>query len=267
MERQARHDAWAAAENYERYMGRWSRAVAAGFLDWLAPPAEADWLDVGCGTGALSAAILKAAAPRSLVAVEPARGFRARAEEALADPRAQVLAGEAEALPVTPGSADVAVSALVLNFVPDRAEALAEARRALRPGGRLGFYVWDYPGGGMEMLAAFWEAARTLDPHAADLDEARRFAFCTPDALVALARGAGFRGLEAAPIEVPTRFASFEDFWDPFTLGTGPAPGYCASLATETREALRDRLDTELPRDADGGIELRARAWAVKGTT
>ena len=123
--------------------------------------------------------ILSRAAPRSVTAIDPSDDFLARARATSADPRATFLVGDAQALQVADASADVAVSGLVLNFVPDRPRALAELRRALRPGGLVGFYVWDYPGGGIEFLEAFWSAARALDPAAAELAESRRFAFCT----------------------------------------------------------------------------------------
>lgn len=267
MPEQTRHDAWQAGESYDRYMGRWSRALAPRFLDWLNPPAGLDWLDVGCGTGALSEAVLAAAAPGSIVAVEPSEGFLARAQARLADPRISFRQGSAEALPVETASCDIAASALVLNFVPDRAKALAEMRRALRPGGTLAFYVWDYPGGGVQFMRAFWTAATALDPQAADLKEDRRFPFCTAPALTELARAAGLDAVACESITVPTVFRDFDDLWQPFTLGAGPAPGYCVSLPAEARERLREKLRDILPIAADGTIALTVRAWAVRGVS
>lgn len=260
----ARHDAWSAAESYDVYMGRWSRAVAPPFLDWLAAPPNADWFELGCGTGALSAGILATCDPRSLTAVEPSDGFRARAEAAVPDPRARFLAGDADTLPVEAASQDVAVSGLVLNFVPDRAQALAGLRAALRPDGLLGCYVWDYPGGGMQILDAFWRAAAATDPAAAGLDEGRRFPFCTREALAAMTADAGFSAIETKAIEVPAVFPDFDAYWHPFTLGAGPAPGYLASLEAPARERLREYLRSALPMGPDGAIRLSARAWAVK---
>ena len=180
------------------------------------------------------------------------------------DKRVTFRLGHAEALPVETASCDAVGSALMLNFVPDRARALAEMRRALRPGGLVAFYVWDYPGGGLELVHAFWVAAAALDPAAGDLSEDRRFPMCTPDALTALATGAGLARVECTAIEVPTVFRDFEDYWHPFTLGAGPAPGYCASLAPEARQRLKERLQATLPRRPDGSIHLEARAWAVR---
>ena len=267
MSESTRHDAWAAGDSYDAYMGRWSRQLAPRFLDWLGAPQGGDWLEVGCGTGALSAAILARCNPRSLLAIEPSDGFLATARRNVPDPRATFERGDAQALPAPDASRDAIVSALVLNFVPDRAKALAEMRRVARPGARIGFYVWDYPGGGMEMMRTFWRAATALDPTAAELNEDRRFPFCTPEGLSALAREAGVANVECEAIEVPTVFKDFDDYWRPFTLGTGPAPGYCMSLAPEARERLRRKLEESLPRDPDGAIGLKARAWAVKGAS
>jgi SAM-dependent methyltransferase len=180
--------------------------------------------------------------------------------------RVHVQVGDARALPAESASRDAIVSGLVLNFVSDKPSALAEMRRVARTGATVAFYVWDYPGGGMEIMQTFWTAAVALDPAAGDLSEDRRFPMCTPDALTALAADAGLTRVACAPIEVPTVFRDFDDYWHPFTLGAGPAPGYCASLAPEARQRLRDRLQASLSCHADGSIHLRARAWAVRST-
>jgi SAM-dependent methyltransferase len=262
----ARHDAWAAGESYDAYMGRWSRRIAPMFLALLAAPPDLDWLDVGCGTGALSAAILAGCAPRSLVGVDPSPGFLARAAATIDDPRAVFRLGEAGALPVEPASRDLVVSGLVLNFVPDRGAALAEMRRAARPGGRVAFYLWDYPGGGVGFMRAFWQTAVLLDPAAAELGEARRFPFCTPDALTRLAEAAGLADVDCAALETTSVFRDFDDLWRPFTLGAGPAPGYVASLPAAARDALGEALAARLAAAPDGTIRLPLRAWAVLAT-
>ena len=138
-------------------------------------------------------------------------------------------------------------------------------KRAARAGATVAFYVWDYPGGGVEFLQAFWTAAIALDPDAQDLAEDRRFAFCTSAGLTGLAEAAGLRSVEGTALEVPTVFRDFDDLWHPFTLGAGPAPGYCAKLDPDSRERLREVLSRGLPRAEDGSIPLKARAWAVRG--
>ncbi len=265
MTQASRHDAWQAGERYEAYMGRWSRQIAPRFLDWLAAPGDLDWLDVGCGTGALSAAILARCKPKSLVSMDPSEGFLAKARANIPDGPVVFQAGDAQSLAADSGSRDVVVSGLVLNFVPDREKALAEMKRAARSGGTVAFYIWDYPGGGVEFMRAFWNAATALDPNARDLTEDRRFPFCTSDGLTALARGAGLAEVDCIAIEAPTIFRDFEDFWRPFTLGAGPAPGYCMSLDPDARQRLREKLHDSLPQREDGSIALKTRAWAIKG--
>lgn len=260
----SRHDAWQAGDRYEAYMGRWSRQLAPRFLDWLGAADGLDWLEVGCGTGALSAAIVARCHPKSLVSIDPSEGFIATARAMVPDPRVRFETGDAQTLTAASASTDVVASALVLNFVPDRPKALAEMKRVARPGGTVAFYVWDYPAGGMGLMRAFWTAATSLDPRAEDLTEDRRFPFCTPDRLTALAKDAGLARVKVAPVEVPTVFRDFDDYWRPFTLGTGPAPGYCTSLDEASRQRLKEKLEQSLPRGVDGSIRLKARAWAVK---
>jgi SAM-dependent methyltransferase len=245
-------------------MGRWSRKIAPLFLDWLDVPDGLDWLEVGCGTGALSAAILAQCRPRSLISIDSSQGFVSTAQAKIADGRARFEVGDAQALSFEAASRDVIVSGLVLNFVPEKEKALAEMKRVVRAGGTIGFYVWDYPGEGMEFMRAFWKAATALDPDALDLAEDKRFAFCTPDGLADLAIRAGLGRVECTPIEVATVFEDFEDYWRPFTLGAGPAPGYCMSLAPDARQRLQEKLRDSLPRNRNGAISLKARAWAVK---
>ena len=258
-------DAWAAGDAYEPYIGRWSRPVAREFLAWLAIPPGAAWLDVGCGTGALTGEILAAAGPARVQGIDPSPAYIAYARERVADRRASFAVGDARSLPLPPGSVDAAVSGLALNFVPQPDVAAAELARVVRAGGTVAAYVWDYAEG-MQLIRGFWDAAIALDPHAAELDEARRFPVCHPDALEALFRTAGLRNVESRAIDVPTRFRDFDDYWAPFLGGQGPAPGYAMSLAEEHRAALRERLRAALPAAADGSIGLVARAWAVRGS-
>ncbi|TDX82410.1 methyltransferase family protein [Neorhizobium sp. R1-B] len=261
----SRHDAWQMGDSYDLYMGRWSRKVAPRFLEWLQPGAKLDWLEVGCGTGALSAAILATCDPKSLAGIDPSEGFLNKARANVKDPRAEFRVGDAQALSLSSHAMDIVVSGLMVNFVPDRQKALQEMARVARAGATLAFYVWDYPGGGMGFMRAFWTAAGALDAAARDLSEDRRFPFCTKDQLANLAQQSGWADVEAGEIEVATRFSNFDDFWRPFTLGAGPAPGYCVSLPADQRQRLRDKLETDLPYESDGSIAFRARAWVIRG--
>ncbi len=156
------------------------------------------------------------------------------------------------------------MSGLVLNFVPDVPAALAEAVRVTRRGGVVAAYLWDYAGR-MELIRRFWDAAIALDPVAAELDEGRRFPLAAPDRLAVAWADAGLSDVLIMAIDVPTRFADFDDFWQPFTVDIGPAPGYACRLPPERREALRERLRATLPTGPEGTIDLIARAWAVRG--
>ena len=259
-----RQDKWSAGEAYEPYVGRWSRPVAAEFLEWLAVPAGARWIDVGCGTGALGETILDRAAPDRVVAIEPSPAFLEFAASRLGDRRISFFEGDAQALPVEDETFDVAVAGLVLNFVPDAAKAISEMRRVVRPGGIVAVYVWDYAGE-MQLMRRFWDAAGALDPAARELDEGHRFPICRPEPLRALFAEAGLGDVQDRAIDVPTLFRDFDDYWSPFLGGQGPAPGYCVSLSEADRRSLKEKLRAELPAEPDGSIRLMARAFAFRG--
>jgi SAM-dependent methyltransferase len=257
-------DVWAAGDLYEPYVGRWSRVVAGEFLPWLGVGADAEWLDVGCGTGALTQLILERGAPRRVQGVDSSAGFVDYARGHCSDPRASFEVADAQLLALDDAAFDAAVSGLVLNFVPQPERAAAEMRRAVRRRGVVGAYVWDYAGK-MELMRYFWDAAAALDAAARALDEGLRFPLCNPDRLAALFSAAGLHDVEVRAIDAPTPFRDFDDYWTPFLGGQGPAPGYCMSLGEEARAALRERIRAKLPIRRDGSITLIARAWAVKG--
>jgi SAM-dependent methyltransferase len=214
-------DTWERGSPYEQYVGRWSRLVAPLFLSWLNVPAGRRWLDVGCGTGALCAAILDRCSPSLVAGVEPSEGFLKTARENLGS-RADLHLGNAAAIPLGDASVDVVVSGLVLNFVPEQPAAMREMARVAGKGGTIAAYVWDYAGK-MELMRFFWEAATSVDPRNAKLDEGVRFPLCRPEALTALFAAARLRDVDVMPIDIPTRFTSFDDYWAPFLGGQGPA--------------------------------------------
>jgi SAM-dependent methyltransferase len=258
-------DRWAVGAAYEAYMGRWSRPLAKTFVEWLALDARAHWLDVGCGTGAVTAAICELGKPASVVACDPSGPFLETASSTLPDKRVSFELATAERLPDRDGGFDAIVSGLVLNFVPDPERALSAMRQRLSPHGIVAAYVWHYAGG-MEFLGHFWEAALALDPGAASLDESKRFQFCTAKGLEALFRAAGVGKVEIEGTRVTTQFASFDDYWEPFLGRTGAAPSYVAALDADHRDRLRAAVRERLEPDADGRISLSASAWMVRGT-
>jgi SAM-dependent methyltransferase len=182
----------------------------------------------------------------------------------LSDARASFVIAGTEALPSRDGGFDAIVSGLVLNFLPNPGQALMSIRERLHPGGIVAAYVWDYAEG-MEFLRYFWEEAVASDPRAAALNESRRFRLCQRSALEALFRAAGLKQVETDLLDIPTDFADFNDYWTPFLRGTGPAPSYVVSLDPTSRELLRERLRWRLHLGSDRRIQLRARAWAVRG--
>lgn len=258
-------DKWTESAAYEAYVGRWSRKVGAAFLTWLGPPTGARWLDLGCGTGALTAQILRTCDPRRVIGVDPSEDFLALARSQVRDPRAEFRPGAGEAIPLEDAAIDVAVSGLVLNFVTDPAKTAEELVRTVQSGGTVASFVWDYAGH-VQFMRYFWDAAIALDPAAREKDQGVQFPLCRPDPLRALFEAAGLGGVAVEPVDIPTPFEDFDDFWTPFLSGVSPAPAYCAGLDRDARDRLKARLRAALPTDPDGRILLAARTWAVRGT-
>jgi trans-aconitate methyltransferase len=257
-------ETWGGGDAYERYMGRWSRTVAAGFLRWLARPSGLVWADVGCGPGTLTSCVLDHYAPASVTGLDSSDGFVADARRRIHDARARFEIGRATSLPWEAGTFDVTVSGLVLNFVADHDLMACEMARVTRPGGIVGAYVWDYAGG-MQMLQHFWDVAVAVSPHDSRLHQADRFPVCRPDPLRAVFERAGLPSVEVRAIEISTVFDDFEAYWQPFLGRQGAAPTYLASVDGEVRERIRATLQARLAPVSDRPIELTARAWAVQG--
>lgn len=259
-------DRWSGGAAYERYMGRWSREIAREFLTWLEPTPRLRWLDVGCGTGALTRQILglKRSVPSEVWGIDASAVFVAHARASIRDARVRFETGVAEELPSEHGKFDIVVSGLLLNFLPEPASALQEMTRVSAPGGVVAAYVWDYLGE-MQPLRHFWEAVLALVPEATELDEVRRFQLCKPGPLRTLFSDAGLEDVELQAIDSRTYFSDFEDYWSPFLAGRGAAPAYLMSLGEQERLAIEESVASRLPHNADGSIELIARAWAVRG--
>jgi SAM-dependent methyltransferase len=257
-------DTWSSGAAYEAYVGRWSRPIARQFFEWLAVPPHSRWLDVGCGTGALTELILAEEQPEAVTGVEPSEAFIAHAREQIRDPRVRFLNANAMDLPLDDAEFDAVVSGLVLNFIPEPEVAMAEMVRVARGGGTVASYVWDY-GEGMQLMRYFWDAAVDLDPSIAEKNEAFKFALRRPEPLRQLFQNVGLEDIEVRAIDTPTHFRDFDDYWSPFLGGVGPAPQYATSLPDDKRTELREHLRSTLPTAPDGSISLTARAWAVRG--
>ena len=256
-------DSWESGDPYEYYMGRWSRLVALLFADWLSPSCGLKWLDVGCGSGALSEVIVNNYKPTALTAIDQSEGFVRIARKRLGS-RARYRVGNALSLPLEDSSVDITVSGLLLNFISEPQKALREMRRVTDVGGTVALYIWDYPGK-MDFLRYFWDAAVQLKPEALSLHESRRFPDSNADALNRLFENADFVAIETSPIEITTAFRDFDDYWEPFLGGQGPAPSFVLSLVEAEKNKLRNALKAKLPIRSDGSISMVARAWAAKG--
>jgi SAM-dependent methyltransferase len=264
VEQPRRKDVWAVGDFYEPYVGRWSRLVARAFLKWLAASEGKDWLDVGCGTGALTQTILNHAGPHLVRGIDPSPGFIEYAKARVSSDRVRFEVGDAQSLQIETATSDAVVAGLVLNFVPQPPRAVAEMACAARRGAIAAAYVWDYAGK-MELMRYFWDAAVALDPAAYELDEGRRFPIFQPGRLAENFVQSGLHDVEVWAIDVPTDFRDFDDYWSPFPGGQAPASGYAMSLTQTRRGALRDRIRSKLPIESDGAIHLIASAWASRG--
>lgn len=257
---------FSSAAAYEGYVGRWSRLVAHEFVPWLNIPAGQTWLDVGAGTGILTEVILQKAAPAKVVGVDLSPEYIDLARQKIHDNRAQFRVEDAAKLTFDAPEFDVAAAGLVLNFVPDYRQAAHNMARAVKSGGMVATYIWDY-GGQMEMMRHFWDAAITVDESAREMDAGQQFPIAKPDNLRALFESLGLQAVEVMPIDVQTRFTDFDDYWLPFLSAQGSVSKYLRALSADTRNAIRDQLQKQLPIADDGTIALIARAWAIKGNT
>lgn len=256
------HQTSELALRYEALMGRWSRAMAVEFVNWLAPLPRLGWLDVGCGTGALVGVILERAEPSTAWGIDAEPEYIRQASHAIRDERCRFIVADALRLPPGIEDVDVTVSALFINLVSHPAAALAEMIRVTRPGGRLATYVWDFADG-MQFVRHFWDAAIALDPAAARLDQGRLYPLCHPDRLRELFRAPGLKSIRVQALEIPTVFRNFADYWTPIEVGHGRASEYLATLTSMARERLCGSVRARLPIEPDGSIPLRARAWAI----
>ncbi len=244
---------------YERYMARWSSTVGATFLDWVAPPKGARWLDIGCGTGAFTKLVLDKCAPATVIAVDPSPEQIDFARNEPVARRADFRVADAQSLPFQDGAFDVVASALVINFVPNRPRALAEMRRVGRPGGVVAGYVWDFAGerspGSLLRLGLIQIGAEV--PPTPGTEDSRL------ELLSALFAGSGLMDIATRAIDVTVSFPDFNDFWVSSTPKFRPAGKMVAALSETDRHKLIDLLRAQLPAGPDGSVSYSARAHAI----
>jgi SAM-dependent methyltransferase len=244
------------ADLYDRFMGRYSVPLAPELADLASVAAGQRVLDVGCGPGALTAELVARLGAGAVAAVDPSEPFVAVARER--HPGVDVRQGAAEELPFEDGEFDAALAQLVVHFMADPVQGLREMARVTRADGVVAACVWDHAGGGGP-LSTFWQAAHELDPDVMDESE-------LPGAreghLAELFEAAGLRAVEATLISIELEHTTFEDWWEPYTLGVGPAGGYVAGLDAERQAWLRERCRERLP---EAPFAVTASAWAARG--
>jgi SAM-dependent methyltransferase len=252
------------AEAYERFMGRWSRELAPLLVRFTAVRDGEVLLDVGSGTGALTAALASAAPASRIVGIDPAAPYVAFAQARHGGPLIRFEVGDARQMRFDAGTFDRTMSLLVLNFIPDAVKAVDEMKRVTRRGGIIAAAVWDYDEG-MEMLRVFWDEAIALAPDNEAKDQ-RHMPFCRRGDLAAMWRARGLQDVAEEALTIQTRFASFDDYWAPFLDKQGSTGAYVASLSERDRDELERRLRRRLLGESpDRTFVLNARAWAVRG--
>ena len=255
---------FAASAGYERFMGRWSRLLAPPYIAFAGVKNGERVLDVGTGTGSLAAAVEASMPASEIVGVDPSEGFIASAQKNAKSTRVHFEVGDAQALKFKDASFDNTLALLVMNFVPDHNKAIAEMRRVTRAQGVVSACVWDYDAG-MQMLRFFWDEAVALDPAVEPRDE-RHMKLSRQGQLGDLWKKAGLIGIKEEPLVIDQAYASFNDYWEPFTKGAGPGGAYVVSLSQDRRQKLETSMRRRLLGDRqDGPFTLKARAWCVRG--
>ena len=252
-----------SADAYDRHVGRYSAQLASELIRFAGVQAGMRAVDVGCGPGALTAALVQRLGAANVHGADPSESFVQACRSRL--PGVDVVVAAAEALPFDDDSFDAAVSQLVVNFMADAEAGVREMARVTRPGGIVASCVWDYAGE-MTLLRAFWDAAREVEPQrAAETDEGVVMRWCGDGELAGLWSDAGLREVRFASLLVSASYADFEDLWSPLESGVGPSGAFCASLDEGHRAALHDAYHRRLG-VGDGPFELNAKAWAVAGS-
>jgi len=244
-------------------MGRWSRAIGEKFLAWLDPPANRDWLDLGCGTGAFTGLILTQAAPAKIIGIDPSSPLIEHAKQTVVSQRAEFRSGSAVDLPFGTGEFDVVVSALVIHFLPDRPKAFREMLRVTKPGGIVGGYTWRKSPTIVD--APYGPLARAVIEIAGDVMMSPTVSEAMPDGLRATLAAESYDDIAITTIEASQTFRDFEDYWTSQTRTfQHPVARSVAALSDRDRERLRDHVRTALPAAADGTITYASRATAFK---
>ncbi|MGQ0749010.1 MAG: class I SAM-dependent methyltransferase [Betaproteobacteria bacterium] len=255
---------FAMGAGYERFMGRWSRILARAHVAFAGVKDGERVLDVGAGTGALASAVAAVNKKGEVVGIDPSEALIAHARNAFGSEQVRLEVGDAQELQFNDAAFDKTLALLVMNFIPDHNKAIAEMRRVTRPQGVISACVWDYSEG-MQMLRFFWDEVVALDL-AMDAKDERHMKLSRQGQLAELWKKAGLVNVEEQPLVIDQPYTSFDDYWQPFLAGAGPAGAHAASLSEDGRKELETRLRKRLLGDrADGSFVLKAQAWCVRG--
>lgn len=255
---------FSASADYERFMGRWSRQLAPGYIAFAGVKNGDRVLDVGTGTGSLASVLEATVTSSEIVGVDPSEGFISYAKKNAKSRRTHFETGDAQALRFQDSSFDQTMALLVMNFIPDHNKAIGEMRRVTRPQGVVSACIWDYDAG-MQMLRFFWDEAVALDPAIEPKDE-RHMKLSREGQLGELWNRAGLVNVQQRPVSIDQAYESFDDYWGSFLKGAGPGGAYVVSLSDERRRELETRIRKRLLGNrGNGPFVLKARAWCVRG--
>jgi SAM-dependent methyltransferase len=251
-------------DEYDFLMGRWSRLMAPLVVQHADVQDGDKVLDIGCGTGSLTRALLDVGSTMQVTGVDGSADFIEICRQSLNDSRVNLDQGDAQSLPYSDNSFDKCLSLLVMNFIPDPGQAVKEMRRVTRAGGTVTAAVWDY-GKGMEMLRYLWDEAASMDADAIAKHEGN-MPLCRKGELAALWTECGLTAVHETALKIPMKFSSFDDYWTPFLTGIGPSGSYVVGLDASTQTQLKERLCEKLVEgNAATTLDMEARAWAVRG--
>ncbi|MFW9930100.1 MAG: class I SAM-dependent methyltransferase [Candidatus Thorarchaeota archaeon] len=255
---------WNNTALYNEFMGKWSKLVAQQFISWLGTDHtifRKSWIDIGCGTGALTFEIVKLTNPIRVIGIDPSLNYLPKIKHL---PNVSFEVGSSTQIPAMTESFDFVVSGLALNFMSDIDASLKEMLRVLKSNGILALYVWDYSEQ-MEFLRIFWDTAMEIKSEAKFLDEGGIFPICKKSALLKLFTNNHLKAIDIKEIIIETNFINFDSYWNPFLGGQGPAGSFLLSLNESEKNLLRRKLISKISKANDEPIKLKARSFAIQG--
>lgn len=254
---------WDNTSGYEMYVGRWSKLISQDFVDWLSPQSKLKWLEIGCGTGALTKVIIEKCSPAYLLAIDNSDHYLVKAMENVFSNNVTFLNADLSSYPLNEEFHNV-TSGLVLNFVPRIEELLRCTMNNLKCGGQMSSFVWDY-GGHYQPMRHFWEAAKEITSSAEAFDAGGKFNICTKENLIQLFRRLDLSDIQFTTMERIATFHNFNDYWLPIASAQGSVTEFMSTLTDAGKDTLKESIKRRLPISSNGEIKLIISALAVKG--